>query len=261
MSLALFVPPAVAVHLRQLFPGEEICAARSWSELEAFISASGVTAAVVDPCADGSMNIDSVIRLMSRARSVRFFACVPPTASQLQAVFKLSKHGLQDAFVHPTLNVDLRLFKSVTATNSDWLIGDFLARIETRLGALSPELFRTVRDLFDRPHRYRGVADIAAQAGMSVRKLYRRLDRGRIGTPTKLITAAKVLRGYAVLRSSNSTLGRISELVGFDSPRHFSRRTMTIFGCSPMTLRDEPDAEEIMLHLFDWVYHPSRRAR
>jgi AraC-like DNA-binding protein len=260
MALALFLPSEAACRFRELFPAEEVRAARSWTELESLLSQDRVIAAVVDPCADGAMNTDSVVRLMAARRSLPFFAYVPATAPHLQAVFALSKHGLHDAFVHSCLNVDMRLLRAVIRAQSGWLADDFLSRLETRLAALPPEIFRAVRDLFDCPHRYRGAVDIATQAGVSIRRLYRRLDSARIGTPTKLITAAKVLRGYGALRSSSATLEGVSDSIGFENCRQFSGRTKTIFGCSPKILRKESDSAEVILQLLEWLYQPSRRA-
>lgn len=240
MVLALFVPPAAAIAIERLVRDQEVLVARCWRELDSFISENPVTAAIIDPCADGRMDVPRVLQIMASRPSLPVFAYVPPTALHLKAIFQLSKHGLKDVFVHPLMKLDLRFSNAVKGVSADWLAFDFLGRLETRLGRVSPALFRAIKDIFERPHCYQHAGDLATQAGVSVRNLYRRFDAARIGTPTKLITAAKVLRGYHTLRASETPLGRVSRAIGFSDYKQFSDRTTTIFGCTPKRLRDEP---------------------
>lgn len=230
-----------------------------WQELEVFVSDSRVTTAVIDPAADGKMDVDSVIGLMISQTSLPVFAYVPPTPWHLKAIFKLSKHGLKGVFLHALPKLDLKFSKTVKAVEAKRFAFDFLSRFETRLTALPPELSRAVQDLFERPNRYERAADIATQAGVPVKALYRHFDSARIGTPNKLITAAKVLRGYTTLRSSLCTIRGVSDAVGFENSKRFRSRTATIFGCSPKKLRTETNSEEVVLHLIEWIYKPTRR--
>jgi AraC-like DNA-binding protein len=261
MDLAVFLPSAAALHHKRFVQSEELWITSCWPELNSLISDGGVTAAVVDPSADGKMNVATVVQLIGRQPFIPVFAYVPPTPWHLKAIFKLSKYGLRDVFLHPMHADDLRFSSVVSRATANRLAFDFLGRMETRLASLPPTLFRALQDLNERPQRYESAADLAAEADVSVKGLRRRLEAARLGSPTKLVTAAKLLKGYTSLRSSSATVTQISRAIGFDGYKRFSNRTSQVFGCSPQELRDEPNSEEIVLHLLEWIYKPSQQGR
>jgi AraC-like DNA-binding protein len=261
MALAVFLPSDAAVHLKRCVRCEELLTASCWRELTSLISDTRVTAAVVDPDADGKMNVATVMRLMARRPVVPVIAYVPPTPWHLKAIFKLSKYGLKDVFIHPMPSDDHRFLTVVSRTAANRLAFDFLGRMETRIASLPPTMIRAIEDLYERPLRYESGADLAAEAGVSVKGLRRRLETARLGSPAKLVTAAKLLRGYTTLRASPSTVTQIGRAIGFDSCKRFTNRTSRVFGCSPEKLRLEPNSEEIVLQLIEWLYRPSRQGR
>ena len=168
MAIATFLPAAAANHLRRLVHDEELWIANDWRELDLLASDARITAVVLDPGADGRMNVESVVHLMGDNPSVPVFAYVPATPWHLKAIFKLSKHGLTDVFLHPILRHDLRLATVVNRVGANRIAFDFLGRLETRLAKLPPEIFRAIQDLFQRPHRYESVAGRRCGASASI---------------------------------------------------------------------------------------------
>jgi AraC-like DNA-binding protein len=131
-----------------------------------------------------------------------------------------------------------------------------LRAMETRITRLPPELSRTVVDLFERPHRYDCGEDIARDARISVRSLYRAFERSGLGSPKKMLTVAKLARGYTYLVSSSTRLGRVSQRIRYSRPRLFSEAVGEVFGCSPCKLRKHSDSNEVVLQLLEWLYKP-----
>jgi AraC-like DNA-binding protein len=69
--------------------------------------------------------------------------------------------------------------------------------------------------------------------------------------------AAKMLRAYGYLREPDHSVETVSEKLGYESVRVFSRNTREVFGCCPSTLRKESNAEEVVRQLLEWYHKPA----
>jgi AraC-like DNA-binding protein len=83
-----------------------------------------------------------------------------------------------------------------------------------------------------------------------------RTSTTRLGTPKKLVVVAKMLRAYHHFKNSDLLFAQVSTLVGFSRVRAFVDHATHIFGCRPSNLRAEPDSQEIVRALLDWLYKP-----
>jgi transcriptional regulator GlxA family with amidase domain len=88
------------------------------------------------------------------------------------------------------------------------------------------------------------LADVAAQAGLSVRTLNRRFHEETGRTPMQWVTAVRIRRAQELLESTDHGVDRIAHLVGFASPAHFRVQFKRISGVAPQayrtTLRTQP---------------------
>lgn len=261
MTLAAFLPKSAAEHVESALPSEEILFGRSWKELDAIIGQPLVTVAMIDPGADGTPNKSAVINLMARHPAVSFMAYVSLTNSNLKATADLSRHGLASAILHPLGDSLNRFWSILDHLSANPIVRGFLGTIEPALGRLPHPTVRAVQDLFERPHRYQAAADLALQSGMTVREVYRDFESAKLGTPKKLVTAAKVLRGFGYVKRSRFTVSEITRKIGFSNPRVFGEHTRAIFGCRPSELRADWDIDEIVRQVLEWFYRPSERTR
>ena len=140
---------------------------------------------------------------------------------------------------------------------ADTVTSQFLGCLEAALGRFPFRLMLSVQDLFDRPGRYETALDFAYQCGVPLKTVYRWFEDGRIGTPKKLIVAAKVLRAYCYLRNHRCSTVLVSRNVGYGSPRRLTKHVYSIFGCSPRWLATQSSTTELFMGLFDWMYKPS----
>lgn len=257
MTFAAFLPLENANYLCRRLPGETLFVATSWAELTKYLSSSEVDFALVDPSAEGYMNIAAVARVLTEYSAKPVVAYVTLSAENLKAALYLSSRGLHEVFLHPDDGKTLSAFAHRLV--GDRLAYEFLVMFETRLARLPPSLMSALKDLFERPHRYETAADIGMQSGVHVKSVYRAFNAAGIGTPRKLVTAAKLLRSYAYLRQGLQPVGAVSREVGYSTPRLFSKQVTEIFGCSPTRLRKETNTAEISAQLVEWLYKPRPR--
>src|SRR6187455_2218986 len=67
VSVAAFLPARLLTHVRHVFADEpELFVASSWQELESVIRRKPVSVVLLDPAADGIMNVGAVASLLKR---------------------------------------------------------------------------------------------------------------------------------------------------------------------------------------------------
>src|SRR5205814_8251877 len=74
--------------------------ASSWQELESFIRLKPVSVVVLDPAADGIMNVGAVASLLKRYPSLPLIAYVTLHAPQFSAVAQLGRLGSKEVVLH-----------------------------------------------------------------------------------------------------------------------------------------------------------------
>ena len=62
-------------------------------------------------------------------------------------------------------------------------------------------------------------------------------DAAQLGSPKKLLIAAKVLRGFGYLRDPGYTVLDVSMKLGYKTPRIFSQHWVAVFGLTPARIR------------------------
>lgn len=256
MTIAAFLPRPNADYIRRFLPAGAVEVAASWTQLESRLAKPGIRLALVDPSADGTMNVGAVVRILNRNLSVPVVAYVTLTNENLKAVMRLSKCGLSEAMLHPLSPKHLSLREFASRCSGNRVAYGFLGLVQTRLMWLDPRLVGAITDLFERPHRYDTAADIGRESALSPKRVYRALTKAQLGTPKKLVIAAKILRGYAYLRETRAPVGLVSRKLGYAIPRSFSEHTFEILGCSPSELRRDPNAAEVITKVIEWLYKP-----
>jgi AraC-like DNA-binding protein len=257
MILVAFLPAIGVESLRRFVAGEKLMLARSWHEVESLLRACAASALILDPCADGSMNVQSVIDLMRKFPTTPVMAYVSMTGPNLKAVFELSRHGLSDAVVRSPNEPTRQLSKVLNRASIHTNVSDLLGWMERSLAELPPLVAQAVVDLFERPHRYTTAADIALQGEVSTKALYRAFLTAHLMSPKKLLVVAKLLRGYALMRDSGLVVRDVAASVGYTRPANFSQHCVDVFGSPPRALRNEPSREEVVRTLLDWLCKPS----
>jgi AraC-like DNA-binding protein len=260
MRLAALLPSNSIEHVQTLLPERRTTFATSFEELGEVLSIERPGAVLVDPHSDGDQT-DAVVEMISRYPRARFIAYVQRTALSLRAVFRLSKHGLEDVFVHPVRPSDSRFLNTIRKIEADTLALDVLAAAEGKLAQLTPELEEVIFDLFRRPYRYESVSDLAAEARISIRGLYRELERCECASARKLISMAKVIHGFSYLQCSPRAIGEVARKLGYSTQDSFSKHMLQHLGMRPTAITSTITPESALLHLIEAVQKPSQLDR
>ena len=257
MSVAAFLPARLLTHVKHVFADEpELLVASSWQELESFIRRKPVSVVVLDPSADGIMNISAVAGLLKRYPSLPLIAYVTLNAPAFNAVAQLGRMGLEDVVLHHFDDAPERFRERVEQVEGNALTHSVIQAIADRLRQLPRQLSVTVENLFDHPHRYMSALDLGMEAGIAIVSVYRNLDTAQLGSPKRLVIAAKVLRGFGYLRDPGYSVLDVSIKLGYKSARIFSQHWVSVFGVTPARVRTRLTDEEAIESVLRWLRAP-----
>ena len=232
---------------------------QSYKQLASTEELARVTAIVIDHAMLGPAELSGLYALIKRHPCVPFIGLAELAPANLRIIALLANEGLAAVFVYPLSQSEKKRFCELIETlPARKLAIEFLSVIEAAVGTLSPTLTAAVLDVFDRPKRYERATDIALQAEIVSRRLYRRFGSVCLGSPRKLLIAARMVHAYVYLRSGALTVEQVGERVGYQTLNTFVDHTREIFRCCPSELRFEANGQEVVKHLFEWYCKPKQ---
>jgi len=254
VSVAAFLPARLLTHVKHVFADEpDLLIASSWQELESFIRRKPVSVVVLDPAADGIMNVAAVASLLKRYPSLPLIAYVTLHAPQFSAVAQLGRLGLKEVVLHRFDDAPEGFKERVERLEGTALTHDVIEALRDRLGQLPRQLAVTVENLFEQPHRYASALDLAMEAGVAIVSVYRNLDTAQLGSPKRLLIAAKVLRGFGYLRDPGYSVLDVSIKLGYKTARIFSQHWVSVFGLTPARVRTRLTDEAAIESILRWL--------
>ena len=257
MSVAAFLPTRLLTHVKHVFADEpDLLVASSWEELESLIRRKPVSVVILDPSADGIMNVSAVAGLLKRYPSLPLIAYVTLHAPAFNAVAQLGRLGLEDVVLNRFDDAPERFRERVEQVQGNALTHSVLEAIADRLAQLPRQLSVTIENLFDQPHRYTSALDLAMEAGIAIVSVYRNLDTAQLGSPKRLLVAAKVLRGFGYLRDPGYSVLDVSIKLGYKTARIFSQHWVSVFGVTPARVRTRLTDEAAIESVLRWLGTP-----
>jgi AraC-like DNA-binding protein len=259
LCVGALLPDASYSALQQILPARSLIRVGSWDELQLLSASDSTLAVLFDPLieADGLCRAMSIIEEFPAKPAIAYVTVCPES---FRAVAKLGRVGMYCVFTHPLADKGQGLRRTIQTLTSQALTDQFLSTLERWAGQLPATVERTIIDMFDRPHLYRSLHDLAYQVNVSPRHFYRRFGPIPGGAPRKLLIAAKILRAYTCLHDLNLSVRSVSREIGYQSERALALHTVEIFGCPPAGLRTLTDREEVLRRLFEWFYKPASAA-
>jgi AraC-like DNA-binding protein len=252
MTLAAFLPPEAAQCLLDFITDDHLVFADSWRDLERLLRECVVKAMILDPAADGAMKVGTVVDLMRKFPSTPAVAYVSLSCHTMRAIFELSRHGLADAVSYTQHETPRRLAIVLDKTSASQRAHAVLESMYPSLRDLSPAVLRAVHDLFQRPYRYDTATDIALEARVSPKSLYRSFTAAHLASPKRFLTVAKLLRGYCYLRDSGHPMREAARSVGYE-PAAFKRWCLTVLGPDAAARVTELDRAQMTSRLVQWL--------
>lgn len=254
MSLVLFLPDRLLAHVRHVFIKEpDIVIAHSWDELDTIIRQKPVTALILDPAADGVMNVDAVVNLLKRYPSLPVVAYVVLNQESFGAVAQLSRQGLENVLLQRFEDSPQRFKAVVERARGNPLKQKVLSALRSRLTEFPIKLISTMNEIFDAPHRYSSAQDIALRAEMSTIRLYRCFSAAGLGSPKRMLRAAKLLRAVGYLADRGYSVRDVARKVGYRNARLFGEHTLDVFGLTPSRVRSHLTPEAAAEKLLVWL--------
>ncbi len=252
--IALFVPDRLLGHVQHvLAPEAEIVVVRSWHELDEVIRTKAVEVVVADPAADGALKAEEISRLLQQYPSLPVVAYVGVAAPQMRAILDLSKSGLQHVVLHRFEDSSTRFSSLINRVRGDPLSRRMLAQLAPHIAQLPLELAAAVEDMFKRPSRFETALDLGVAAGIPSVRLYRCFDLAGLGSPKKLLIAAKLLRASAYLRNPGYAVSNVATKVGYKYSRKFTHHCVMVFGMNPARVRKLLSEDDSMGLIQKWL--------
>jgi AraC-like DNA-binding protein len=128
-----------------------------------------------------------------------------------------------------------------------------MGALRNRLAQIPRQLAVTIDNLFEQPHRYGSAFDIAMEAGVAIVSVYRNIDAAHLGSPKRLLIAAKVLRGFGYLRDPGYSVLDVSIKLGYKTARIFSQHWVSVFGETPARVRTRLTDEAAVAAVLEWL--------
>ena len=257
MSLAVFLPPQLLAHVRHVFISEpDFLVANSWKNLEEIIRREPVTVAIVDPGADGVMDVDAVAGFLTRFPSLPIVGYVMLTPSAFGAIAQLSKRGLTHVVLHRFDDSRERLQQTIARVSSNPPSQRLLNLLTPALRQVPLTRSRAVRDMFEKPNRYTSVLDLATRAGLPPVSVYRYLEIANVAPPKKLLIGAKLSRGITYLRDPGYSIREVALKLGYRHPRILTAHALEVFDLTPSRLRTRLSEDDAMALLVRWIDIP-----
>ncbi|HJP59350.1 MAG TPA: hypothetical protein VJ865_05110, partial [Gemmatimonadaceae bacterium] len=94
---------------------------------------------------------------------------------------------------------------------------------------------------------------LAMEAGVAIVSVYRNIELARLGSPKRLLVAAKVLRGFGYLRDPGYSVLDISIKLGYKTARIFSHHWVSVFGDKPARVRSRLSDEQAVAAVLEWL--------
>jgi AraC-like DNA-binding protein len=212
-----------------------------------------VNVVVLDPSADGTLNVGAVAGLLKRYPSLPLIAYVTLHAPAFKAIAQLGRLGLEDVVLHHFDDAPERFRERVEQVQGNSLTHRVIEELSSSLRVLPRQLFVTIENLFQQPHRYTSALDLAME-GIAIVSVYRNLDAAHLGSPKRLLIAAKVLRGFGYLRDPGYSVLDVSIKLGYKTARIFSHHWVSVFGVTPARARNRLTDDDAVGLVLRWIH-------
>lgn len=250
MEVAARLPSFLASHLRIVLGHEHVLTScEDWSALHETVRNRPVDVAVIDPRATGVVETIEVQALLGRYPTVPVVIYTTLTPETLMATVELAKHGVQHVVLRG-FDDEPRRFRDLLERLPAYRLADtVLDGLAGQLGQGPPLLRRAVSRLFDTPHAFRDVSDLALAAGMTRRNLDRWLERLGLASARTLLLGARLTRALYYMRDPGFLLDDVTRKLGYASPRLFARQVRAVTGMTPSALRERMRPEDFTVQL------------
>jgi len=260
MSVVAFLPDRLLAHVRHVFFADpDFVVAKSWGELDTIVRQQPVTTVILDPAADGSMNVEAVELLLDRYPSLPIVAYVFLSHASFWAMARLTRAGLKYVILQRFEDSPKRFREMVERARRNPLKNGLMEGLQPELRLLPPKLSTIVHEILDSSHSYHTAQDIARNAEISSLKLYRTFGTSGLDSPRRFLDAVKLLNAVDYLQDRGYSVRDVAKKVGYRNSRMLAEHTLDVFGLTPSKVRSHVAPEDAVERLITWLRAQANR--
>jgi AraC-like DNA-binding protein len=240
--IVAYLPPPLA--RRAAEAEHRIVLVESQSAVIAAAGLARTSMIIADPSSDNGTTTDLMIDLCERFRPITVAAYTRLTPEVVGKLLRLAAVQLSDVVLADHDDTPARLASLVEQASAAPLTRLVIERLDLQLTNTPAPLRSSIRLLFRNPLRYRTASDLAADAGMPRRTLYRHLRSAGINSPRLLVASGRVTRAVCMLANGGRTIRHVAEQLRFSRPELLSDLVEEVTGLPLRVLRSgfEPSA-------------------
>ncbi len=212
---------------------------------------------VVDPSVRDGQTAEAVDELIVSHPSMPVIVYTSLTPTAMRLVVRLARRGVEHVVLNRFDDEPARFLDLIERVPAHPMAELLLRELAEPLRVLPVVLARAIEQLVRSPSRVRNSQDLASQAGMTARTLYRHLTP--LGfQPRHLIVCARLLRAYTFLHGPRSRLKEVARKLGYASPDGLRDQLREWTGYSPRDMRGDITPEEFVRLLVEHLRRVDR---
>jgi AraC-like DNA-binding protein len=252
--VATYLPRKLQLRLEAfLAPRHTIVPATSWASAAAIIRQQHVDLLLVDPTVDGETDADVIARLIAEFPSVAVVVYTTMTPATVSTVHKLTKRGLHQAIIYEFDDTPERLALLLDGLPSRRFLPAVSDALQPAISKLPLLVQQRVHEALETPTLFRSVTQLARSANVSRQNLYLLFQQAGLGSPGRLLIAARLIQAYAYLCDPVVSLRGTAAKVGWDDPRTLKQYLGRAFGMSVDHLRQHGSTDDLVKCLVKWM--------
>jgi AraC-like DNA-binding protein len=234
-----------------------------WGELRAAVLERGADVLVVDPVVDGKARTDVIREIHREFPSLPIVLYTMLSGASMRAILELGRLGLEHVVLNRFDDERHRFLELLERLPGQALSDQMLRLLAPELARLPVTMVRAIELLFRGPARFRNAQDLSAAAGTILRTVYRQLELAGIHSPRMLVSAARLLRVYSLLRDPGRQIKEVAASVGYHSQYQLTQHMRAFTGHTPRTVRAYIEPDQFVTLLAEGVRRkvPYRRMR
>ncbi len=234
-----------------------LLAVPNWNDLGGVLRGRAVDVAVLEPTPVGPDELAPLLRLLASHPAVPVIVYTSVSPDAMRVTVELARRGVHHVVFRGIDDAPGR-FRALMQDLADasWR-STLWPWVEERMARVPAPLERAVRELFNAPHHFSDVADLAKSSGLPRRTVERWLTRVGIASAKLLVVSARVERAHHLMRSSAADVASVAERVGYASPRLFARQVGLATGWPPTALRYAVSADVLVARLIAALEAPA----
>ena len=261
LLVASHLPSTLRVPLRNAL-GElhRVAEAVNWSDLADIVRRRPIDLMVVDPAADGDVNVNAVAQMIEQFPRTPVIVYTALGPNSIAAMADLSRRGLKDVVLHRYDDAPERFQRVIERVAKKQPGKHIMTDLSDTIDRLPPTIGTAIEQVFERPQAFDSAADIATTAEVTLSTLYRSLRSVGFRSPRRILIAARVLRAHTYMREPGYSVREVAGKLGYSHPRILARHTHLALGVKPRHLRRRMSDEAVVGRLVEWIYDSSAAA-